>query len=102
MEFERLLRELWWEPRPPIDPFQVALTFMDRLPRDELLAVLRRRAEVLQADLDELAEAERVKLVHPDTPRHIRENLRLLSVRAAAELVWLQELLRKVERGELP
>jgi DNA-binding PadR family transcriptional regulator len=51
-EFERLLREYWWETKPVIDPFQVAITFMDRLPRDELLAALRHRAASLRAALD--------------------------------------------------
>src|ERR1700737_5140255 len=43
-EFTRLLRELWWDYRPAIDPFRVALSFMNCLPRDELLAALRNGA----------------------------------------------------------
>src|SRR5438034_5719314 len=36
VEFQRLLREYWWEPKTVIDPFQVALAFIHELPRDEL------------------------------------------------------------------
>lgn len=43
-EFVRLLRELWWEYRPVIDPFRVALSFMNCLPRDEVSAALHNRA----------------------------------------------------------
>lgn len=46
-EFERLLREYWWQPKPMIDPFQAALTFMNKMPRDELLAALHYRADAL-------------------------------------------------------
>ncbi len=42
-EFHRLLHEYWWELKPVVDPFHVALSFMNEMPRDELLAALRRR-----------------------------------------------------------
>src|SRR5437763_14733037 len=40
-EFERLLREHWWERKPTIDPFMVAITFMNALPHEELLEALK-------------------------------------------------------------
>src|SRR5215210_895261 len=44
-EFQQLLREYWWEAKTVIDPFQVALAFIHELPRDEVLAALRHRAD---------------------------------------------------------
>src|SRR5579885_3635134 len=40
-EFQRLLSDYWWDRKPLIDPFQVALAFMNHLPREEILLALR-------------------------------------------------------------
>src|SRR5579872_6656900 len=74
--FQRLLREYWWEFKPLLDPFQVALTFMQELPHDELLAALRHRMVLVGAALDSFSFA--LKTTGNDyVPRHIEENLRL-------------------------
>jgi DNA-binding PadR family transcriptional regulator len=99
-EFQRLLREYWWELKPLIDPFQVALTFMNELPRDELLAAMRHRQTRVQAFLAGFSFA--IKSWNEYVPRHIEENLRLISARYAAEVPWAEEMIGKVERGELP
>jgi DNA-binding PadR family transcriptional regulator len=101
-EFQRLLREYWWERKHTIDPFQVALTFMDALPRDELLAVLRRRADLLRADLSTIEWTAKLKTTPPNTPPHIAETARLFGAHIEAELRWAEEAIGKVERGELP
>jgi DNA-binding PadR family transcriptional regulator len=100
-EFERLLREVWLTYEPGNDPFKVALTFMDRLPRDELLAALRRREALLRADVEGLDAVITFKR-RGGAPRHVDEILRLGAVRGRAELAWLAELIAKVEHGELP
>lgn len=101
-EFERLLREYWWTPKPTIDPLQAAITFMDKLPRDELLEVLRYRATILRPIIDALGYMMKGKMSYPGTPRHIEENLRLNIAHMEVELHWLQEVAGKVERGDLP
>jgi len=101
-EFERLLREYWWTWKPMIDPLQVALTFMDRLPRDELLGALRYRAQWLRSTLEALKYMDAGKMSHPSAPRHIAENLRLSAAHMETELHWIEEAIGKVERGELP
>lgn len=101
-EFHRLLREHWWNLKPVKDPFQVALTFMDELPRDELLAVLRHRADQLRVDLNTYEWSTRLKTTPPGTPRHVAENMRLHAARTEAELNWTKEAIEKVERGDLP
>lgn len=97
-EFLRLLREYWWEYKPSIDPFQVALTFMDELPREELSRALRYRADRTRAFLDAFGP----RILPPDAPRHIAENFRLAIAHEEAELRWIEEAIEKVERGDLP
>jgi len=101
-EFMRLLRDYWWEYKPTIDPLQVALTFMHQLPREEVLAALRKRADGLRTFLSEFDQALAVKMSHDTTPRHIARNLRLAAMHAEAELRWIEETIGMVERGELP
>ena len=102
-EFQRLLREYWWNRKPVIDPFQVALTFMNFMPREELLAALRVRSDKLNADFKALEYlTEGPKTQNPHTPRHIAENLRLVQGYYKAELAWIEQTIGKIERGELP
>ena len=102
-EFQRLVREYWWEQKPTIDPFQVAVAFMHKMPRDELLAVLRMRAGMLRAMLIGFEHVDKMKAIHaPDAPRHIAENFRLAALHMQADLTWIEEAIGKVERGELP
>ncbi len=100
-EFQRLVRAFWWEHRPTIDPFQVALTFADCLPRDELLAALRHRASGIRAFLEAFPFVLRAKSA-PGVPRHIAENLRLAAAHSETELRWIEDAIGKVEREELP
>jgi DNA-binding PadR family transcriptional regulator len=101
-EFERLLREYWWEPKPLIDPFQIALTFMDRMPHDELLAALRYRADLARSFLSSVDYLAAGKTSGPGAQRHIAENIYLLAAHVQAELRWTEAAIAKVERGDLP
>ena len=100
--FEQLLRQYWWERKPMIDPFQVAVAFMDCLPPDELLAALRYRADLLRASLSVTDRIIQGKLSNPHTGRHVAENVRLMASHQASELQWIEEVIPKIERGELP
>ena len=99
-EFQRLLREYLWKEKPTIDPLQPALAFLDAVPREELLAALRRRASSARAS----AEALRFVNEAPghDLPAHFAESHRLGAYHAEAEARWAEEAAEKVERGELP
>ncbi len=101
-EFQRLLREHWWDFKPAIDPFQVALAFMNHMPRDELLAALHRRAGLLRLDLEANEWAARLKIMPPEAPRHVAENMNLAASHSEAELQWTESVIEKVERGDLP
>ena len=75
---------------------------MYSLPRDELLAALRHRAGMLRTIIESSEFVNRNKLSNPQTPRHIAENIRLGFAHAETELHWIEEVIGKVERGELP
>lgn len=100
-EFQRLLREFWWEYKPVIDPFQVALTFMNAMPQDELLSALRYRANLYRSAVEGFEYGIRSKAM-AGAPRHIAENLRLVVVQCEAAAEWAEQAIEKVERGELP
>lgn len=99
MEFQRLLRDFWWDHELPKDRFQLALAYMDQLPREELIAALHRRAAVLRAELPTPEQSAR-KLEH--APRHVAESLRLATAHIQVELDWIEQAVAKVERGDLP
>jgi len=100
-DFLRLLRDYWWGEQPTIDPFQVALTFMDRLPRDEVLAALRQRAARSRAFLASF-ETLWPAIRPPDLPRFMIENRRLDIMHVEAETHWIEGVIAKIERGDLP
>ena len=100
-EFQQLLREHWWEQKPAIDPFQVALTFMDQLPRDELLSALRHRIALADSAGEALSYAATEK-VRYGAQRHVAENLRLYAAHLETERRWAEAAIEQVERGDLP
>ena len=102
LEFSRQLRRLWWEYRPAIDPFRVALSFMHCLPRDEVLAALRHRASGLRSALDAFPYAIEGRLRDPSEPRHLGEVLRLAAAHIETQLGWVEDAIGKVGRGEMP
>jgi DNA-binding PadR family transcriptional regulator len=101
-EFRRLLSEQWWDPSPPVDPFQVALTFMDAMPRDEMLAALRHRLNLMRSTVEVLEYLRKSALEGGQGPRHIAENFRLEAIITEAYARWIEEAIQKVESGELP
>lgn len=100
-EFQRLLREFWWEYKPTIDPLQVAITFAHALPREELLAALHHRTERIRTVIPQLTQKTHQLRQDPHVPGHILEGLRLASMQIDATLAWMESLIDKVERGEL-
>ncbi|MEV0582364.1 PadR family transcriptional regulator [Nonomuraea sp. NPDC050310] len=100
-EFFRLLMAIWYELKPIVDPFQVALTFMDRLDRPSLLDGLRGRIEQLTLGITSIERAIGTKQRY-GAPRHVDENLILTKGMLEAQLAWCRQALQKVENGELP
>ncbi|MGI5160356.1 PadR family transcriptional regulator [Microbispora sp. CA-102843] len=100
-EFDRRLREHWSEIMPIVDPFQVALTFMDRLPKADLLAVVRERTERLRVGFASFERARNAKRA-ADAPRHVDECLALSAAEYRAQLEWLERAVERIERDDIP
>jgi DNA-binding PadR family transcriptional regulator len=102
IEFQRLLRQFWWEYRPIHDPFLVAVSLMDQLPREELVAALRHHARAARLAADGFLGQTAAPIANDYKPRHVTEILRLMASRVEAEIRWAEEAIAKVERGDLP
>lgn len=101
-EFMNLLRKQWWELKPIIDPFQVALTFMNCMPKDELLLALEHKADNLRATIKSMTYLIPLRIADNKWPRHISENFRLVTAHFDAELKWVEGAIEKIKNDELP
>ena len=101
-QFRDLLRKQWWELKPIIDPFQVALTFMNCMPKDELILALEHKADNLRASIKSMAHLIPIRMADSEWPRHIAQNFRLATAHLEAELKWIEDAVEKVKNDELP
>ena len=101
-EFQRLLREYWWEFKPAISPFRIAVAFMDQLSTEELLGALRHRTGIIKSGIAGMQEGIGTMPLAADKPRHVAEILLLLQSGLEAELRWIEQAIAKIERGDLP
>ncbi|MFI7416906.1 PadR family transcriptional regulator [Nonomuraea sp. NPDC049684] len=100
-EFHRLLMHSWSEVRPVVDPFQVALTFMHRMEKQEILDALHGRIRQLRLNIETIDHAYGTKQRYGE-PRHLDENLRLTQAMLQAQLDWVEGAIGRVEKDELP
>lgn len=100
-EFYRLLMSTWYEIRPIVDPFQVAVTYLDRLEKPMLLDALRSRIEQLKVALAATERALGTKQRY-GAPAHIDENLKLNHGTLTVQLGWCEQALKRVQDDELP
>lgn len=101
-EFLRLLRNQWWQIKPLIDPFQVALTFMQHMPREEILLALDYRAGQVQTIIKSFELLAPQRLKETQAPRHIAENFKLMTAHMATELAWIEQIKIKIEQHRVP
>ncbi len=102
IEFQRLLREFWWEYKPLTDPFMVAICFMDQLPPEELIGALRHHIVAVRLYAEGLHRQITTPIANDYKPRHVVEMPRLILSRLEAEVRWAEEVIGQIERGELP
>ncbi len=100
-EFQLLITMAWYKVEPIIDPFQVALTFMDHLPKEELITALEARIGQLKGSIKGTEGIIGRKQAY-GAPRHIDENLRLTIGMLRTQLAWAEEAIKQVEADELP
>lgn len=100
--FMVMLRKQWLALTPSIDPFQVALTFMQYLPKDELLAALEYRADTWRHVIKTANRILPMTLKNMTLPKHIDENHKLVLAHYKTELEWIESAIEKVKKNELP
>lgn len=100
-EFHRLLLKSWHELNPIVDPFQVAMTFMDRLEKQEMLDALHGRLAQLRICVETMRHMTAVKQSH-GAPHHVNENLGLQRAMFQAQLAWVEQAIPRVEADQLP
>lgn len=98
-EFQDLLRRYWWQPESPVEPFFAALSFMPNLPREEIIAALRHRANLLRTHLEGLAAGKQHGM--DDAPPHVFEMFHLWQARGEAEAAWCDGVVEQIESGRL-
>lgn len=99
IEHNELLRECLWTVRPPLDPLVAAISFTGFIDRAELITALDARAAQIAGQLKH-AEYVIEAIDDVDTPAHVREMLRLINARVAAELAWSRAFKARLEAGE--
>jgi DNA-binding PadR family transcriptional regulator len=77
-----------------------AVSFMDTLPRSEVIAALSRRAQQIEEANARNADEAAISLADPGVPDAVVEAVRLRHVRTDAELEWTYSLIVRLQRGE--
>jgi DNA-binding PadR family transcriptional regulator len=98
-EFEILLRQLWWNPQQPTDPFASAFSFLPALPRDEAAAALRNRAQLLRAGNESMRASLDLDSIRRSRPIHVGWMFELWVARAEADIAWCERIAALVESG---
>jgi DNA-binding PadR family transcriptional regulator len=100
-EFLQLLREVWREPERQFFAIDVGLAFMNALPPHEIRSYLQSRVAQLEDALQYLESHQEDQMEQPEVPasavaifEHSRAHLK-------AELVWMKEVLEKMQQGKL-
>jgi len=98
-EFRSLLREEWWTVRPPVDPLMAAVSFLGFVARDEAIAALEHRIAQIRGVV---RHAEFAIEGHDgiESPYHVREMMRLMTARTAAEIGWAQQFIERLRNRE--
>ena len=98
-EFHTLVREEWWSVRPPVDPLMAAISFLTEISRAEAIAALEHRTAQIHGMVRHVEfgiEGHDGR----DSPYHVREMMRLMNARVAAELAWSQQFVARLRAGE--
>lgn len=98
-EFHTLLREEWWNVRMPVDPMMAAVSFLSEMSRAEAIEALEHRAAQIHGMV---RHTEFAIEAHDGTesPYHVREMMRLMNARIAAELAWSQQFIARLRNHE--
>jgi DNA-binding PadR family transcriptional regulator len=94
-EYTKLLQDALRRPQPRPDFLGAALAMLPSLPRDEAIALLRKRLAALEEARDK-ARAQVDALVDPP---HVRELFGLWEHNSASSVEWARGLIERLEAG---
>ena len=99
-EFLRLLRETWDGVERQYYGFDIALSFMEALPAEEIVGYLRNRIEHLEHAIQFLGGHEEEELADEHVPHRLAASVfDHHRVHFQAELDWTRDVLENVEQG---
>jgi len=99
-EFLRLLRESWQQFEREYYPLDICLFFLDSLPLGEVINYLKSRKEALQSALVYVNGHREEQLAFPEVPPLAAAIFDHTIVHTQAELQWVTDLLKKLERDK--
>ena len=99
VEFETLLRDLWWNVRTVTDPFDAAVAYLPALPREEAVAGLLNRARVLTATVESLRATIGLVYIREHKPTHVTWLFELGIARMEGEIAWCERVAKLIESG---
>jgi DNA-binding PadR family transcriptional regulator len=100
--FLGLLREVWQDVERHYFTFDVGLTYMQALPREEAKGYLRQRIATLEGILRRVEAHREEQLALEEVPRVAAAVFDHGLAHYEAELAWTRDLLEKVEQGVYP
>ena len=98
-EFHTLLREEWWNVRTPVDPMMAAVSFLSALSRAEAISALEHRIAQIHGMVRQLEFAIDGH-DGAESPLHVREMMRLMNARVAAEIAWSEQFIERLKNRE--
>jgi DNA-binding PadR family transcriptional regulator len=100
-EFQRMLRQGWWTIEPVVNPFMVAFSFINDLPREEIIAGLRQRARAREGQIRHMiAEQQSAEWLADYKPPHVAEQMRLMQAHLQVEADFSNQLADRLEAGD--
>lgn len=99
-EFLRLLKMMWAQQKSSLYPLDIAVFFMNSLPKKEILKLMYARIDSCEKELDYLAGHENEHKQNPNIPRQAIYIIEHSKVHMEAELTWLKKVAADLEREE--
>ncbi|MEO5900054.1 MAG: PadR family transcriptional regulator [Ilumatobacteraceae bacterium] len=102
--FQSMLRAAWWRVENPVEPLLPAMSLMEFMSRDELIAAVGSRIAQLDGQIAELrfmraTIADGATGADGGVPEHVREILDFTVGRLKAELVWSKGFVGRLRDG---
>jgi DNA-binding PadR family transcriptional regulator len=98
-EFLRLLRTLWTRKDSAMYPLDIALFFMNSLPKREVTEYIGSNIEAYRQALAYLEKHEKEQMDNTQIPRHAKYIFGHSKAHMKAELEWLEKVLEDMENG---